>query len=78
MSDDFASLLPHSLPHERGFDDGGIELRRIDAQGHSIISLEAIPSLGYSSHRVGALIDLVMPDHKALLGVNLDRGTVGT
>src|SRR5205814_7712501 len=64
------------FPYERGFDDGRIELRRIDAQGHAVIPLERVPSLGLFAHCVGDLIDVVMPDPEALLRVNLDRGAV--
>src|SRR5690349_19266158 len=69
-------LLHHSLPHKRALDDGPVELRSINPQGHAVRTLESVPSLGRSAHRVGRLIDLVMPEHKTLLRVDLDCGTV--
>src|SRR3974390_704104 len=33
-------------------------------------------SVGLSAHGIGGLISLVMPEHKALFRVDLDRGTV--
>ena len=70
------ALLLHSLPDKRALDDGPLELRSINPQGHAVRTLEGIPSLGLSTYCVGRLIDLVMPDHKAFLRVDLDRGTV--